>query len=172
MPLTPADEYQPEFHALVPFEGAGAHEWGPSHAGFECVAEGDFVEIWVRRTAWPSEVPKKVECTNGEGKVATAKVRITDRNLEPMFVADGSLVMPREKKNSAIYKGAPPREDLGVQQGRTGSLSVLCKINPGPELEVVAYPNMEDGEGRCTLQTTLGEKVQFPIRVRSIKRVL
>ncbi|MEZ4319627.1 MAG: hypothetical protein R3F61_19080 [Myxococcota bacterium] len=169
MPLTPADDYQTEFHALIPYTGAEAKQWAPSHAGFECVANGDFVEVWARKTGWPSELPKSVACASGD-EVLKAKIRIVDRNLEPMFVADGSLVMPREKKASAVFKGAPPRQDFGVQQGKTGSLAILCKITPGPVLEVTAYPSMPDGEGRCTLQTKLGEVVQFPVRIRTIKR--
>lgn len=169
MPLTPADDYQTEFHALIPRPGAQNEQWAASHSGFECVGNDDFVEVWVRKPSWPSEVPKKVVCTGTSGSVS-AKVRIIDRNLEPMFVADGSLVMPRTKGESAIYKGPPPRQDFGVQQGRTGSLNILCKIEAGPVLEVTAYPLMEDGKGRCLLQTKLGEKIDFPVVIRTIKR--
>jgi hypothetical protein len=133
------------------------------------VANGDYVEVWVRKGSWPSEVPKKVVCSSGEDDVK-AKVRIVDRNLEPMFVADGTLVMPRVKGESSLYKGPAPRQDFGVQQGKTGSLNILCKVTPGPVLEVTAYPSMKDGEGRCTLQTRLGEKVKFPVLIRTIKR--
>jgi hypothetical protein len=169
MPLTPSDDFQTEFHALIPMKGAEGQQWAASHAGFECVASGDYVEVWVRKGSWPSEVPKKVECRSDDAK-AKAKVRIVDRELEPMFVADGTLVMPREKGESAIFKGASPREDVGVQQGKSGSLSVLCKIVPGPRLEVTVYPQLDDGEGRCALQSNTGEKFQFPIRIRTIKR--
>ena len=169
MPLTPADDYQTEFHALIPYENADSKPWAASHPGFECVATEEYVEVWVRRDTWPSEVPKKIVCKSEDDEVK-AKVKIVDRNLEPMFVADGSLVMPREKGESSLYKGPPPRFDLGVQQGKSGSLNILCKITAGPVLEVTAYPLMPDGEGRCTLQTKLGEKVQFPVRIRTIKR--
>ncbi len=169
MPLTPSDDYQTEFHALIPVKNAESKQWAASHAGFECTASGEYVEVWVRKGSWPSEVPKKVFCTSGDDKVK-AKIRIVDRELEPMFVSDGTLVMPREKGESAIFKGPAPREDVGVQSGKGGGLHVLCKITPGPTLEVTVYPDLDDGEGRCRLQSNTGEKFQFPIRIRTIKR--
>lgn len=171
MPLTPSESHVDEYHALIPVADAGSRKWASDAPGFECVGDGQFVEVWVRRSNWPSRVPKAVTCSDGSVK-AKAKVRIVDRALAPMFAGDGALVLPREKGESSIFRGPPPRADLGVQQGKTGSLSVLCKVNAGPQLEVVAYPAMDDGEGRCTLQTPYGEVVAFPVVVRTIKRTL
>lgn len=169
MPLTPSDTTRPEVHTLIPMEGAGGRQWASDTPGFECVGNGEFIEVWVRQASWPSVVPKAVVCSDGvtQGK---AKVQVVDNKLQPMFVGDGSLVLPREKGESAIFKGDPPRKDLGVQQGKSGSLEILCKVERGPVLEVTAYPTMDDGIGRCTLQSTMGETVQFPVVVRTLKR--
>jgi len=169
MPLTPFDEYREEFHALIPAKGETNMEWASDHAGFECIGNGDFVEVWVRKQSWPSFVPKKVVCSNGSESLK-AKIRIFDTHLESMFVADGTLVMPREKKHSALFSGPLPLEDIGVQQGKTGGLTVQCKVEPGSVLKVTVQPSHPDGDGRCSFQTKHGEKVYFPIRIRSIKR--
>ena len=169
MPITPFDEHRQEFHALIKHKLADGRVWVSDTEGFECLGNGEYVEVWVRGSSWPAKVPKRVVCSSDVGKVK-AKIEIADNKLQPMFLPNGYLIMPREKGESAIYNGPSPRQDVGVQVGQSGSLSILCQVEAGQQLNVVAYPDMKDGEGRCTLKSRHGEVIQIPVIVRTVKR--
>lgn len=171
MPVTPHSEHRTEFHALIKKKGAGAVQWTSRSPGFTCKGEGDFVEVWVRAPSWPGQIPEKVWCDSELGAVK-AKVDLYDEVLKPMFVGDGSLVLVRHFGESVDYEGLPPRMDVGVQQGNTGELGILCKIKPGPKLIVEATSKTEDGVGACRLRTTSGEMFTFPLVLRSAERAI
>lgn len=164
MPLTPSEGHD-TYVGVFDHAGASATTWASDTEGFRCVPRGDLLEVVVDRASWPREVPKKVTCTGADGKKVKAPVRIHAARHEAMFIADGTLVMPRSKGASVTFGGAPPQADVVVQQGQTGSLAIRCEVEPGPRLEVVVEAEAPDGEGMCSLKDKGGQLVRFPIKV-------
>lgn len=168
VPLTPGAGPEP-YVAMVAFPGAGATSWKADAEHFACVGSGDWLQLELDPASWPSAMPSKVKCYGDNGKKATIPVTVAAEPHVSMLVADGTLVMPRTKGSSAIYEGAPPREDLVAQQGRTEGLELTCAIAAGARLRVVVNPDEGDGDGACVLRTRFGEDVRLSIRVVTLK---
>lgn len=164
MPLTPSEGHD-TYVGVFEHAGASGKEWVSDTQGFRCVPQGDLLEVVVERASWPREVPKKALCTASDGKKVKVPVRVVAKRHTALFIADGTLVMPRSKGASVTYSGEPPRPDVVVQQGQTGSLGIRCEVEPGPRLEVVVEADTPDGEGVCTLKDKGGQPVRFPIKV-------
>jgi hypothetical protein len=164
MPLTPSEGHD-TYVGVFDHTGASAKSWVSDTPGFACEPRGDLLEVVVRKASWPREVPKKVTCTADDNKKVKAPVRVVARKHVAMFIADGTLLMPRAKNASVNFKGAPPQADLIVQQGQTGSLTIRCDVEPGPVLEVVVDAETPDSDGMCALKTKAGQVVRVPIKV-------
>jgi len=168
MPLTPSEGHD-VYMGVFDHSNADVKRWTSDTEGFTCEPEGDLLQVIVRRETWPSAVPNKVICTADDGRKVKARVVVDSIKHLAMFVSDGTLVMPREKGNASIFTGPPPEENIVVQTGKTGSLSVRCEVRPGPELRVVVEPENEDGLGQCALQDNNGTMVRVPVRIVTIK---
>lgn len=168
MPITPNDPRRDDYHTLIKRKGAEGKDWASDAPGFECIGKGDFVELWVRRGSWPSQIPKKVTCTSGKEK-ASAKIRLRDYDLKPMYVGDGSVVLPRLPGETAHYDGPGPRPDLVVGTGKTQGVPAFCKVKPGGVIEITASGELEDGDGRCLFRSPQGEVVPVAFVVRTLK---
>jgi len=164
MPLTPSDGYD-TYVGVFDHEGASHKSWVSDTAGFQCVPRGDLLEVVVDKASWPREVPKKVTCTADDGKKVKASVRIEASKHVAMFLHDGTLLMPRGKGASVTFSGPPPKPDLIVQQGQTGSLTIRCDVEPGPLLKVSVNADTPDSEGMCALKDKAGQVLRVPIKV-------
>jgi len=164
MPLTPSEGHD-SYTGVFDHEGASSKTWTSDTPGFQCRPRGDLLEIVVEKSSWPRDIPRKVMCTADDGKKVKSKVNIEAKRHEPMFISDGTLVMPRIKGAAAYFTGPPPEGDLIVQQGQTGSLSIRCEVEPGPELKVTVDAEADDGEGMCALKDKAGQVVRVPIKV-------
>jgi hypothetical protein len=168
MPLTPSEGHD-VYMGVFDHTNADVKRWSSDTEGFTCEPDGDLLQVVVRRETWPSVVPSKVTCTADDGRKVKARVVIDSLKHRAMFVADGTLVMPREKGNASIYNGPPPSGNIVVQTGKTGSLSVRCEVRPGPELRVTVDPENKDGVGQCALQDNNGKMVRVPVRVVTVR---
>lgn len=168
MPLTPS-EPRDEYLGMKKKKEASTVSWTSRNAGFTCSAVGDYVEAKVLRGTWPGVVPDRVYCDSELGTVKL-KVDLYDEKLKPMFVGDGTLVLARSFGESVEFNGPPPRRDVGVQQGNTGTSGIYCKIEPGPTLRVRAKDSTADVETVCKLRTTSGDTYELPIVLRSAPR--
>ena len=168
IPITPHDSYRDTYHTLIKEKEAEGKDWSSDTPGFLCTGAGDFVELRVTRGTWPVNVPKKVTCTSGKDKAA-AKIVIRDQKLKPMFVGQGTVVLPRLKGETAHYQGPGPRTDLVVGLGKTQGLPALCKAKPNGIIDVTASGDHEDGEGQCLFRTPLAEVIPVPFVVRTVK---
>lgn len=166
MPLTPADGV-PEYMGLAAFTGADG-DWLSSADGFHCKGVGDLVEVTVRADDFPSEIPARVTCARDADRVSV-KVKIDDRRLAPAIVRDGTLVMPRAKRNGAIYRGPVPTTGLKVGSGKSSQLELKCKVEPGDKLYVSVDADSPDGDGVCKLPTSSGGTFLLPVVVRTVK---
>lgn len=168
MPLTPSEGHE-QYIGVFDHESADVKRWTSDTEGFTCEPEGDLLQVVVRKSSWPSVVPNKVTCEADDGRKVKSRIVIDSLKHEPMFVPDGTLVMPREKGASAIYSGSPPVPDIIVQTGKTGSLSVRCEVRPGPELRITVDPENDDGAGQCSLKDNNGKLIRLPIRIVTVK---
>lgn len=164
MPLTPS-EPQDVYVGMLERPGAGATTWQAAEPGFTCRGVDDWLEVEVRRETWPSEVPKKVTCLADSGKKVKVAVKLLSIRQEPMFVSDGTLVIPRDEKAAAIYQGPLPLPDVVVQQGKTADLFLHCDVLPGPTLKVLVDPDARDGVGLCLVKDRFGATLKVPLRV-------
>jgi hypothetical protein len=168
LPLTPSEGHD-VYMGVFDHPRADVKSWTSDTDGFTCEPDGDLLQVVVRRETWPSVVPSKVTCTADDGRRVKARVVVDAIKHQAMFVADGTLVMPREKGNSVIYAGPPPQGNVVVGTGKSGSLSVRCEVKPGPELRVTVDPENDDGVGMCALQDNNGKVVKVPIRIVTVK---
>jgi hypothetical protein len=168
MPVTPS-EGQDAYMGMLAEPGAGGTRWRSDTAGFGCHGNQDWVEVVVAKASWPSVVPDKLSCEAEDGRKVRVRVEIEAERHEAMFVADGTLVMPRVRNASAIYEGPPPSDALVAQQGHTADLSLHCDIVAGPKLSVVVDPGAEDGVGACLLKDRFGATTRVPIRVVTVR---
>ena len=164
MPLTPSEGHD-SYTGVFEHEGAGNKKWTSDTQGFQCRPRGDLLEIVAERSSWPRDIPKKVTCEASDGKKVKSKITIEAKRHEPMFISDGTLVVPRGKGAAGYFVGEPPRADLIVGQGQTGSLSIRCEVEPGPKLKVTVDADAPDGEGMCSLKDKGGAVVRVPIKV-------
>jgi hypothetical protein len=164
MPITPHEEHD-RYTGVFEHNNADLKRWTSDTQGFQCLPRGDFLEIVADRASWPREIPSKVTCTADDGRKVKSRVLIDTATHKAMFIADGTLVMPRKKGNAVLYVGPPSLPDLVVQHGQTGQLNVRCEVKPGPELRVTADSETEDGEGQCALRNKDGEFVRIPVKV-------
>ena len=155
MPLTPWNGQEP-YVGVVDVADADATTWTADADRFVCSGLDDYLAVEVDPGDWPSVVPKRVRCYGDDGRKASIKVDLRDERRRAMFVGDGTLVMPREKRAPVIYDGAPPRDDLVVQQGHSERLILQCGIEVGLKLRVVVDAETKDGEGACILRTRHG----------------
>ncbi len=170
MPVTPSHPTIRDYIGLAKSPKDGGTEWVSDNPYFRCAGGGKYVEVTVEADNWPSVIPPKVTCTEvGRGRTTSLRVDIISRKHIPMFVTDGTLVMPRLKNSSASFEGPPPRADVVVGQGRTGELGIRCAVEAGPTLSVIVDTEEPDGEGECSLRTTSGETLLFPIRIVTVK---
>ncbi|MFT4622037.1 MAG: hypothetical protein ACI8PZ_000690 [Myxococcota bacterium] len=170
MPITPSHPNTKDYIGLAKAPSSSGSEWESDDPHFTCKGAGDFVEIRVQADNWPARMPSKVTCTErGRGRTASVRIDIVDHQIEPMFVSNGTLVMPRLKNASAAFKGAPPSPDVVVGQGKSGELGIRCAVEPGPTLSIIVAGDHEDGEGACELRTTTGAPVSVPIVIVTVK---
>lgn len=155
IPVTPSAE-KDTYHALAAASGATSDPWVSDVPGFVCAPAAEYVELSLSRAQWPSALPKKVMCTSGKRK-AKFTVDIQDPLDKAMFVSDGRLVLPRKPTATSVYTGPPTRPDVGVQQGKSDSLGLECRIEAGPRMIVSAPARVPDGHGRCSFRSLQGE---------------
>lgn len=168
MPVTPS-EGQDSYMGMLEEPGAGSTRWQSDAAGFTCHGNQDWVEVTVERATWPSVVPDKLHCAADDGRSVKVKVEIEAERHEPMFVGDGTLVVPRLRDASAIFEGTAPIADVVVQQGKTADLFVHCDVVAGPRLKVIVDPGRKDGDGYCLLKDKFGSTSRVPIRIVTIR---
>ena len=164
MPLTPSEGHR-EYVGVFEHVGAATKTWQSDAAGFGCRPNGDLLEVVVDAATWPSVVPERVTCTASDGKKVKSDVRIAAKRHEAMFVPDGTLVLPRDKKAAVIFDGPAPNPNMVVQQGKSGSLAIRCEVKAGPVLRVVVDPEFDDGSGSCTFKDSNGDIVRVPMRI-------
>lgn len=164
MPLTPSEGH-PSYMGVFEHAGAGAKTWQSDSPGFTCRGNVDLLEIVVEEASWPVEVPKKVTCLASDGKKVKARTEIVAKRHVAMFVAGGTLILPRDAGTAVIYDGPSPHPDVVVQQGKTGSLAIRCEVRPGPVLRVIVEPEAKDGSGQCVLKDNHGEVVRVPMKI-------
>jgi hypothetical protein len=167
MPVTPS-EGQDSYMGMIAVSQAGAARWTSDTDGFGCHGNQDWVEVVVARASWPSTVPQKLECRADDGRKVKVKVEIEADRHVAMFVADGTLVMPRSRDASVIFEGPPPSDTFVAQQGRTADLALHCDVVEGPTLKVMVDPGGKDGLGFCMLKDRFGSTAKVPILVVTV----
>jgi hypothetical protein len=163
IPLTPVGE-EP-YVATVEVPRATETAWTSDADRFVCGAVTGAVTVTVAPGDWPSRIPKKLRCYGADQRKVTVPVSIDPSVLEAAFAGDGTLVLPRRPGGPALYGGAPPRDDLVVQQGIVTGFDGQCEIEQGPALRVVVPAAVEDGEGVCALRTRYGEAFELKLRL-------